>query len=128
MANQKLFRSALICGLIHFLAIVYWSGPIILLITYGIGVGTSVWNHRVTSRYAKWTDRIFMAIGALMDMFCIIVYTNGLHQFTSLILLICAVGLYFLEKLRIVRQDFFHQSSHYLVTISHLFLLYFLGK
>jgi len=131
MVNQRLFRSASICGLIHLLAIIeYWNEPFILLVVYGVGVGTSVWNHSVTLEYAKWADRILMFIGALMDLFCILAYTKGLQQFTSLLMLGCAVSLYFLEKLRIrsVPQDFFHQSAHYLITISHLFLLHFLNE
>jgi hypothetical protein len=133
MANQRLFRSALVCGFIHFLAIAYWNGPTILLIIYGFGAGTSIWNHGVTSEYAKWADRMMMAVGALMDMLWILAYTNELQRCSGLSMLACAVGLYFLEKLNSFRkwpvpQDFLHQSSHYLITINHLFLLYFLSS
>ena len=68
MANHVLFASSLFFGFLH-LALILFFQPVPLLFSYGVlcGVFSSLWNHGSTSDIAKWSDRIMMVVGAVVD-------------------------------------------------------------
>ena len=107
---------------------IFYNTKLYLVIIYGIGILTSLWNHGATSEVAKWADRIWMSIGGFVDLYCLCILEKEMAISGSLIL-ITAVTFFFMAKYHDSKafhreRDLFHGISHCLATILHLGLLY----
>jgi hypothetical protein len=90
MAQPILFASAYLMLIFHTLAVSLYGGPWALRISYIVGPLTGMWNHGSTSQWAKWADRIAMAIGFCVDVWYIALLADVLVG----LLLATAVAFY----------------------------------
>ena len=85
------------------------STPTPLVISYVLGPLTSIWNHGTTSTWAKWTDRITMTAGFLLDLhYC--------HSSTILLLLFTSILAYLYAKHTHIA---WHVLAHACVCLAH---------
>lgn len=128
MAQPILFASAYLMLIFHALAVSLYSGPWALRISYIVGPLTGMWNHGTFSQWAKWADRIAMAIGLCVDVWYIVFLADVLVG----VLLASAVAFYLWAKAAHVcmakqpmhdlcnASVLLHWLSHAFVTAAHV--------
>jgi hypothetical protein len=95
MANPILFKSSLILGIIHLIAIFITNKKKYeykniehhrQLLIYNVlgGIFTSILNHSTTSTLSKWLDRSMMVIGIYNDIYLIKFITNPTDVYSNL--------------------------------------------
>jgi len=113
MANRILFASSVICGLLHILAMIMFAPPNILLITFLCGSISSIYNHGSTKNLAKWTDRIVMVIGMIIEFF----FASNTH----VVLILISICLYFSGKR--LKSSVPHLVAHFILTTCHIMIV-----
>jgi hypothetical protein len=99
MANSILFLSSLVMGFLHAAALVlYPSTNIVLAANIVLGVGTSMWNHGVTSSAAKLADRGMMWLGFVVDFHFVWTVPDYSRWSLCLATLFGAATLYWVAK------------------------------
>jgi hypothetical protein len=127
--NIILFRSSILCTLIHNIFIIKYF-PIynntFLLLLY-IGMYTSIINHANNNKYLQIIDRIVMHIGILYNKYLL----YKLELYYDLILLNICGYLYLLSRfikyknnIRKNIHEIPHVLSHLLLTYIHIKILY----
>ena len=126
MANYTLFLSALVCTKIHIAFMIIWydalripQGPYLYIVII-CALATSLWNHGVTNKVAKWTDRLCIACGSLVDLYFVVAVpmnaiTNlELYSFLnacSYLLWIFSLSCFFIAKMLIKLYPSLHLSD-----------------
>lgn len=128
--NPVLFQSSLFLGLLHVIAVVHFYPGLWIALVYLGGVITSLLNHGLTSKIAKWTDRTWMTIGVITDIIFILSIPLLATRVTGIALVIAYVLLYFVAKYLVSKKkdkqkgNLPHILTHILATITHIWLLF----
>ena len=123
MANLILFRSSIICTIIHIGALWYYPGvPSFYCYTLIRGTLLSIYNHGSTCIYAQQLDRWAM----IKTFFINLAYINQTN--TWMIagpLMVLAVLLYMVSKCKWVSygSSMIHAIAHMIITITHLIII-----
>ncbi len=64
MANRLLFRSSVLCSLLHLITMIMYPPPALYGSFIGLALTSSICNHGLTSEFWKWSDRIIMVAGS----------------------------------------------------------------
>lgn len=122
MVNVILYKSSVICSILHYIGyIVFKPNNQLLLLMTTLGLFTSLWNHAVTCNIAKYADRITMCLCLLLNLYIIHTVYNIYVQLTCINLLIISICLYLYSKINNVVRA--HLLSHLFLTINHLVLM-----
>lgn len=122
MVNVILYKSSVICTILHFIGyMVFKPNNNLLLATIILGLFTSLWNHTVTCNIAKYADRVMMIIGYILNFYIIYTLQDKYLALLCLHFLHYAVFCYFNSKMFNLVME--HVNSHFLLTINHLFLM-----
>lgn len=128
MANSVLFISSCMILATHCIAFYCFNAPIILQYTYILGSYTSLWNHGTSCVVARWSDRLVMLGGLVVDIWFIFCQ----HKSSSGIALLCiftALSIVCYGCAKCLGQpmaNVFHVYSHMFVCMSHFTMLLFL--
>jgi hypothetical protein len=98
--NPLLFASSSIVGIILICISFYFYSEDLLplyIITY-IGILTSIVNHGISNKYAKYADRIIMAISGILYIYYSIQIKDDVSRITSIAIVIIMSILYFFSK------------------------------
>lgn len=125
MANRILYISSCIMFIFHLIIIYIFNPSIILQLLYIIGCITSILNHGSTNIYAKYTDRIVMVIGCLIDIYFNLKLPSK-KKYIVFIYIAMSVLFYFSAKYFEIVE--FHYSAHIFISIAHLIMLSNLDK
>jgi hypothetical protein len=129
MANNILFWSSILCGVVHFTMLYHFPTFLLLSITLAFGIVTSIWNHGVSDENAKWVDRIVITFGVFVDLYYIVFVIQHHPLFTlTLSLLGVAVMTFVSAKVlsSIDKEDvgvYNHLIAHCFATLCHCVLI-----
>ena len=114
MVNYPLALSATLVSGVHIVAFYLFNPPLAYTLFLSGALGTSIWNHLVTSELAKWLDRAAMAAGT------VITFTIAPTVIVSFLmcLTLCA---YFAGKF--YKSTPLHAASHWLITTANVIIL-----
>lgn len=118
MANNKLYCSSMINGVIQLLFLNYYNVPIYFHLLINLGILTSILNHKFSNKYLKYLDRITMTFGVIshtMDIY------NIFNEYDLYFNLYLSVIFYFLAKVESDKREsnICHIFSHIFLTIVH---------
>jgi hypothetical protein len=128
--NPVLFQSSLFLGLLHVIAVVHFYPGIWIALVYLGGVITSLLNHGLTSKVAKWTDRSWMTMGVITDILFILSIPLVAIRVKGIALVVAYVSLYFIAKYLVSKSkdkqkgNLPHILTHILATLTHIWLLF----
>lgn len=122
MANEILFLSALLFGLIQISHAVNLNCNNLISFFYLIGFVTSLLNHGFTNLHFVNIDRIVMAIGFFINIL-LIYYMNHTSKILCYIGLFLATINYFLAKY--CQSSFPHILTHFIITLVNLEIIYY---
>lgn len=139
MANIVLLYSSYFFGSIHLFYIIYTnSNNILLNVNIFYGILTSIINHKITSEIAKWIDRSAMLIGIIIDVYIIesidIDYIRYFSYYFLFLSILSFISSKYISNFTLHNNNYysikiletsFHITSHLLLTLSHLFILYY---
>jgi len=137
MANTVLLYSTYVFGTIHIIyMIITLSNNHVLNCNILFGILTSIINHKTTSELAKWTDRIMMINGIIIDIYVTSSIRDTYIQYISFYLLSQSILSFVISKIILfirhtsdngysikILNLLFHIISHLLLTLLHLLLL-----
>ncbi len=115
MANLILFRSSIICSLLHVISMILYPPSLAYGSFISVALSTSIFNHGLTSDFWKWSDRIIMVVGSGVTIY--------MAPTTAIKLFVVIMGiLYGLAKK--YNHVAFHLGAHGLITIINISILY----
>jgi hypothetical protein len=126
--NVILFRSSLICSLIHIYYIIDYfpiSNNTFLLLIYS-GILSSIMNHSYNKYYIQLIDRIIMHIGIWYNIYLLYVlnmYIDIFLMFFCGYLYILSRYLNYKNKIKKNIYEIPHVLSHFLLTYIHINLI-----
>jgi hypothetical protein len=127
MANPLLFITSCVMMAGHFLAVLFFKGPLLLEALYITGSITSLLNHGLTHAYAKWLDRLAMTAGLGLDIFFLCLAPPAHSGVLSALLSVALVGYVWGKALRVEGAPF-HAFAHACILAEHICYLYFYDK
>jgi hypothetical protein len=91
---------------------------------YYLGLGTSIWNHGMTSQVAKWTDRVIVGVCVGHNLYWLSAYRHQKGAWMGMVMTLNGVFFYFVSKRRMKKklQIMFHVISHVCATCSDVLL------
>lgn len=91
---------------------------------YCLCLGTSIWNHGMTSDIAKWADRVMVGVCVVHNLFWLSAHRHQKEALMGMVMTLNGVSFYFVSKRRMKkkRQIMFHFMSHVCATCSDVFL------
>jgi hypothetical protein len=126
--NLILFRSSLVCSIIHISYIIYYfpiSNNTFLLLIYS-GILSSIINHSRCNYYIQLVDRIIMHIGIWYNIYLLYelnMYFDIFLMFLCGYLYILSRYLNYKNKIKKNIYEIPHVSSHFLLTYIHINLI-----
>lgn len=130
MGNPVLFLSSVILGSVHIAAMAtIGSSHEILCAVYLVGVATSLINHGLNSSIARWSDRLWMALGTFLDF----LYVSALSSWSrtlGILLILAYTSAFAAAKLLILRTgnkktgNLPHLFTHISATTLHVWVLW----
>lgn len=134
MANAFLLLSIWMLGTLNVISIIaFRPANMVIVVSMVAGILTSVWNHGTTSTLAKWSDRVMISIGALIDGYTIALNMTGRSAQLCSWLLLSSVLTYLLSKavrntsLTSISSNVLHAFAHVMITCCHVLMVEFFG-
>jgi hypothetical protein len=123
MANLLLFKSSIICTLIHLGAFSYYTeAPCIYYCILINGMILSIWNHGSTNIIAQKLDRCSMVITFFINL-SYMLQTNTINNASPLMIVAVLFYLYSKWCNCIYYSNLLHASAHICITLTHIIIL-----
>lgn len=106
MVNVTLFRTSIICGILHIPLMKLTNKK--LRTMWCISIGTSICNHALTKNIIKWLDRCVIITTAISDIY---------YEPTSKSIWMLSIICYLTSK--ILSYPKIHVVGHFLITFHH---------
>jgi hypothetical protein len=115
MANHTLFKSSVICSLLHCISMAMYPPSLLYGTFITLALSTSVLNHGLTSNVWKWSDRIIMVAGSGVTIY--------MASTPTIKHLIVVLGLLYGAAKR-YNNVCFHIGAHIVLTCINMQILY----